>query len=489
MAFNFFPKLAVLALAVAQSATAFSILSKTLVFDETTDIADFYGSNYRTHYYQFTLENPAVLTFSSTSKRICFDFYKDSEHLVAVDKVCDDFSFPDFSKVLILEAKDYYLFIHEDSQGSDVFSVDVEINAKEIPQESFYIVEDISLPFSAGLYFHPDFNSRFAGDGYLEKVFELKLGKETEITYAKGCGSGLNVYKDASLTQFAFPDTINPCVFWKKTNFTLPEGTYYLVFDDKHSYSDLGDYAGVFVQLEVPNVVTVTLKDGSAMTSQTIAEGTRLKKSVIPERAGFIAEWYWEEHEEIFDITDLIFENMTLTATWRPALISISTTELPNGETTKVYSEKVLASVEQNVGGAVTFTLIGDLPNGLTFNPDGTISGMPTEVGSSTFTIKATHDNGLTAEKEFTISISVASSIRTPQIAANGLKAYTLGNSIMLQNLPKNAKVQVYNLSGKLVSSKSLNQVNQGSDMSFDVQTKGMYIVKVGKQTLRVVVR
>jgi len=278
-------------------------------------------------------------------------------------------------------------------------------------------------------------------------------------------------------------------VFWKKTNFTLPEGTYYLVFDDKHSYSDLGDYAGVFVQLEVPNVVTVTLKDGSAMTSQTIAEGTRLKKSVIPERAGFIAEWYWEEHEEIFDITDLIFENMTLTATWRPALISISTTELPNGETTKVYSEKVLASVEQNVGGAVTFTLIGDLPNGLTFNPDGTISGMPTEVGSSTFTIKATHDNGLTAEKEFTISISVASSIRTPQIAANGLKAYTLGNSIMLQNLPKNAKVQVYNLSGKLVSSKSLNQVNQGSDMSFDVQTKGMYIVKVGKQTLRVVVR
>jgi len=396
MAFNFFPKLAVLALAVAQSATAFSILSKTLVFDETTDIADFYGSNYRTHYYQFTLENPAVLTFSSTSKRICFDFYKDSEHLVAVDKVCDDFSFPDFSKVLILEAKDYYLFIHEDSQGSDVFSVDVEINAKEIPQESFYIVEDISLPFSAGLYFHPYFNSRFAGDGYLEKVFELKLGKETEITYAKGCGSGLNVYKDASLTQFAFPDTINPCVFWKKTNFTLPEGTYYLVFDDKHSYSDLGDYAGVFVQLEVPNVVTVTLnnEDGSAMASQTIAEGTRATKPANPTRDGYSFKgWYWEKGEKLWDFTYFVFEDITLTAKWE---------ELNNAP------------------------------------------------------------------------------IRMPQIAANGIRVYTVGNSIMLQNMPKNAKMQVYNLSGELV---------QGSDMSVDVQAKGIYIVKVGKQTLRVIVR
>jgi len=89
----------------------------------------------------------------------------------------------------------------------------------------------------------------------------------------------------------------------------------------------------------------------------------------------------------------------------------------------------------------------------------------------------------LTAKWEATTSI------RTPQIAANGLKAYTLGNSIILQNLPENAEAQVYSLSGKLVSSKSFNQVNQGSDMSVDVQAKGIYLVKVGKQTLRVTVR
>jgi len=61
-------------------------------------------------------------------------------------------------------------------------------------------------------------------------------------------------------------------------------------------------------------------------------------------------------------------------------------------------------------------------------------------------------------------------------------------NAIELSNLPLNAKVDVYNLQGKLVftSGKSLNR---GSDnLKIDVQT-GMYIVKVGTQTMRVAVR
>jgi len=400
MAFNFFPKLALLALGVVQSVAfaAFFPFAETLDFDENTKIEDFYGSNYRTHYYQFTLENPTVLNFSSTSKRICFDFYKDSKHLVSAGKVCDEYE--DFSKKLVLEARDYYLFIHEEPQGSDVFSADVEINAEEIPEEKdFYIVEDISLPFSAGLYFHPDFNSRFAGDGdsYIEKVFKLELGKETEITYAQGCGSGLNVYKDASLTQFAFPDTINPCAWWKSKSFTLPEGTYYLVFDDNHSYYDRDDYAGVFVRLEVSNVFIVTFnnEDGSVIASQTIAEWTRAAKPVNPTKDGYdFKGWYWEKGEKLWDFTDFVFEDITLTAKW--------------GESNNVP-------------------------------------------------------------------------ISTSQIAANGIKAYTLGHSIVLQNLPENAKVQVYSLNGKLVAG--------GSDARIEVRAKGIYLVKAGEQILRVVVK
>ena len=82
------------------------------------------------------------------------------------------------------------------------------------------------------------------------------------------------------------------------------------------------------------------------------------------------------------------------------------------------------------------------------------------------------------------------SPIRLSQIAKGNIHAYTANNAIILQNVPQNAKVEIYNLSGKLISSKSFNQVNQGSDMlRISVQTKGMYFVKVNNQTLRVVVK
>jgi len=46
------------------------------------------------------------------------------------------------------------------------------------------------------------------------------------------------------------------------------------------------------------------------------------------------------------------------------------------------------------------------------------------------------------------------------QMTTGKIQAYAANNAIVLQNLPQNAKVQVYNLNGKLISSKSFNQVN-----------------------------
>ncbi|MCL2283858.1 MAG: T9SS type A sorting domain-containing protein, partial [Fibromonadales bacterium] len=65
------------------------------------------------------------------------------------------------------------------------------------------------------------------------------------------------------------------------------------------------------------------------------------------------------------------------------------------------------------------------------------------------------------------------------------IHAYTIGNTIILQNVPKDAKVQLYNLNGKLIYS-----ANSGNSqiLKILVQTKGMYIVKAGKQTLRIAV-
>ncbi|MCL2206720.1 MAG: T9SS type A sorting domain-containing protein [Fibromonadales bacterium] len=74
--------------------------------------------------------------------------------------------------------------------------------------------------------------------------------------------------------------------------------------------------------------------------------------------------------------------------------------------------------------------------------------------------------------------------IRQPQITANKIFAYATSNFIVLGNLPKNSKVEIYNLQGKLISNKS------GSDnLQIMVHAKGIYIVNVGMKTFRVAVR
>jgi len=78
-----------------------------------------------------------------------------------------------------------------------------------------------------------------------------------------------------------------------------------------------------------------------------------------------------------------------------------------------------------------------------------------------------------------------------PQSVLGNIIVKSTGNAILLSNLPSNAKVEVYNLQGKLIftSGKSVNRENRGSDiLAIEVQT-GMYIVKVGNQTMRIAVR
>jgi hypothetical protein len=82
--------------------------------------------------------------------------------------------------------------------------------------------------------------------------------------------------------------------------------------------------------------------------------------------------------------------------------------------------------------------------------------------------------------------------IRTPQIAgsANSILAYAKGNSIVLQNLPANARVEVFGLNGKLVYSNRENPSIGGNGVqTIDVHAKGMYIVKTGTQIFRVAVK
>jgi Putative Ig domain len=58
--------------------------------------------------------------------------------------------------------------------------------------------------------------------------------------------------------------------------------------------------------------------------------------------------------------------------------------------------------------GAVTFSETGTLPPGLTFTSTGVISGMPTSVGSFTFTVTATDSTGAKGSRSYTVTINPA---------------------------------------------------------------------------------
>ncbi|MDR2580577.1 MAG: T9SS type A sorting domain-containing protein, partial [Fibromonadaceae bacterium] len=92
------------------------------------------------------------------------------------------------------------------------------------------------------------------------------------------------------------------------------------------------------------------------------------------------------------------------------------------------------------------------------------------------------------SETEASISISsldvyMSENIESPIIPAGpkaNFAANAVNGSIILSNLPQNVKIEVYNLQGKLISSKSLDQVNQSSgNMKIGVQAKGVYIIRV----------
>ena|GEM_PF-5431758 len=70
------------------------------------------------------------------------------------------------------------------------------------------------------------------------------------------------------------------------------------------------------------------------------------------------------------------------------------------------------------------------------------------------------------------------------------IQAYATGNTIILQNVPKGAKINVYNLLGERVYSRdAMHRVSTKGELQITVPTKGMYIAKIGNQILRVAVR
>ena len=98
-------------------------------------------------------------------------------------------------------------------------------------------------------------------------------------------------------------------------------------------------------------------------------------------------------------------EGGTLTGSITNAPPKITTTSpLPDGTVGTVYNQQ-LAAENTPTQWSVTN---GTLPDGLTLNSGGTITGTPSAVGSSNFTVTATNNASGSDSKEFTLTINPA---------------------------------------------------------------------------------
>jgi large repetitive protein len=101
---------------------------------------------------------------------------------------------------------------------------------------------------------------------------------------------------------------------------------------------------------------------------------------------------------------------VTLTVEQAP---TIQTASLPPGEPGEPYTAQLLAS-----GGTGTYTwrvTEGSLPHGLTLSEAGAVSGTPTALGSSTFTVQVTDEASATHSRALTIVVAEV------QVLVNGV--------------------------------------------------------------------
>ncbi len=132
-----------------------------------------------------------------------------------------------------------------------------------------------------------------------------------------------------------------------------------------------------------------------------------------------------------------------------------------------------------------------ELPSGWSWENTETEVG---EAGAQThkakFTPSDTDNYNILSNIDVTVTVENATPIRSlPQLASQ-ISIQTTGKTIMLGNLPGNAKIEMYNLQGKCTYS-----ANSGNSQSLkiSVQTNGIYFIKISlgseKQILRVPVR
>ena len=107
-------------------------------------------------------------------------------------------------------------------------------------------------------------------------------------------------------------------------------------------------------------------------------------------------------------------------------IITVNPATLPGGAVGVPYNQTVSAS---GTGGPFVFTVTsGTLPAGLTLNPaTGAITGTPTTLGTSNFTVTATNAAQCSGSRLFTIVIGVATAVPALDFVGLAILAALLG--------------------------------------------------------------
>ena len=156
----------------------------------------------------------------------------------------------------------------------------------------------------------------------------------------------------------------------------------------------------------------------------------------------------------------------------------IITESLPDG--TKNQSYEVLLEATSDL--PVQWDLAsGNLPDGLTLSTAGLISGTPTQIGTFTFTVKASNTAGYNT-KELTIVVLEETNIN--EVLITPLKAWTQSGKLYVSGLAIGEQFSVYNIVGaKIYQNIASNYIEEVTQLAC-----GVYIIAQGEQRLKVYV-
>ena len=154
---------------------------------------------------------------------------------------------------------------------------------------------------------------------------------------------------------------------------------------------------------------------------------------------------------------------------------SIMTSSLPNGRVGTAYNQTLIASGKPTI----TWSMIsGNLPNGLSLDTTGKITGTPTIDGKFDFRVLASN-NIDTMSKEFSITIVKANDNVSESISEN-FKIYPNPASEQVKIELINggtAELSIMNIMGQVLRVASLNEMENTIDLSS--LSSGIYVLKI----------